>query len=311
LGILELTSKVLKLNPEFYTIWNYRREVLLRTHFVAFTAPPEAPTKDASEPPEETVAHEDPAAVTESLRTAHESRLALLLKEELEFLIPLLMSFPKCYWIWNHRLWTLQQSSTLLTPEKAVKFWAGELQLVGMMLTRDARNFHGWMYRRIVVAHLERPAGDEYESMVKDELEYTRQMVRGVGGMKNYSAWHQRSKLLPRMLNEQGAEEQDRMDCLEDELQLLMSAIETDPEDQSLWFYYRWLVAARDQHSIAPKMPHLTRIAMVSDQVEWLKELLEAHPDCRFFAWKLRYRIDADFLWVRRQVYFEGTGVVC
>lgn len=277
LSALELTSKVLKLNPEFYTMWNYRRQILLRTRLLPFTAP--EPPKDAPAAPE---GQEDPAAVAGSLRAAYESRLALLLKEELEFLIPLLMSFPKCYWIWNHRLWALQQCSMLLSPEKGTKFWQGELQLVGMMLTRDMRNFHGWMYRRIVVSHIENPVGGEYSSLAKDELEYTRRMVRGVGGMTNYSAWHQRSVLIPRLLEENGKDDQERMDCLEDELQLLMSAIETDPDDQSLWFYYRWLVSARDKSSIAPKMPHLVRIAMVTDQVEWLKELLEAHPDCKY-----------------------------
>jgi geranylgeranyl transferase type-2 subunit alpha len=208
---LELTSKVLRLNPEFYTIWNYRRLILLNTRLVAFTPPqPSEALEDAVE------GQNDAVAAIESLRAAYESRLALFLKEELEFLIPLLMSFPKCYWIWNHRLWTLQQSSTLLNPEKAAKFWAGELQLVGMMLTRDMRNFHGWMYRCIIVSHVEHPVGGVYRSMVKEELEYTRRMVRGVGGMTNYSAWHLRSVLLPRLLEEEGKDEQERMDCLED-----------------------------------------------------------------------------------------------
>jgi geranylgeranyl transferase type-2 subunit alpha len=195
-------------------MWNYRRQILLRTRFVTFDPPaPPKPSADETTSPEY---QQDPALVTESLRAAHESRLALLLKEELEFLVPLLTAYPKCYWIWNHRLWTLQQTTLLLSPPKAASFWTNELVLVGMMLTRDMRNYHGWMYRRMVVARIENPVQREYKSMVKDEFEYTMRMIVGVGGMSNYSAWHQRSMLIPRLLEEQGRSEQEKLDFFED-----------------------------------------------------------------------------------------------
>lgn len=222
----------------------------------------------------------------------------LHLKEELEFLMPLLMAYPKCYWIWNHRLWTLQQAGTHLKPADAAKFWAKEMGLAGVMLTRDTRNFHGWFYRRIVVANLENSTEGGYKSMVKEEFEYTKRMIRGVGGMTNYSAWHQRRALYPRLLAEENKDEQERMDVLEDgrfhcgwklagadeaiELELLQSAITTDPEDQSLWYYHRWLVSARDETSIAPKMPRATRMALVEHEIGWLKDLLGEHPECGF-----------------------------
>ena len=68
------------------------------------------------------------------------------------------------------------------------------------------------------------------------------------------------------------------------ELELLRRTIATDPEDQSLWFYYRWLVgsntAVRDEGAIAPGMKRGIRIAILEDQIEWLGELLEGHPEC-------------------------------
>lgn len=169
------------------------------------------------------------------------------------------------------------------------------------MLARDMRNFHGWMYRRIVVANIESPAKGEHVSLVKDEFEYTSGMVRGVGGMTNYSAWHQRSVLIPRLLEERGSSLQERMDFLEDgrwkrhnsgnrrtdcaaELELLKRAVSTDPDDQSLWFYHRWLVYANtlpgDKTAIAPDMPAVTRILLLVDQIDWLKELLGSHSSC-------------------------------
>ena len=243
---------------------------------------PEAEPDGDPDPPGD---WQDPQQVAESLRAAYESRLALLLKEELEFLVPLLTAYPKCYWIWSHRLWTLHQSSLLLRGSKATAFWTKELALVGMMLTRDARNFHGWMYRRRVVAHIENSAlvpGENTGAMVRDEFRYTIWMLTGAGGMKNYSAWHQRRMLIPRLLKEEGRDDQEKMDFLEDELELLERAIRTDPDDQSLWFYHRWLVLARDDSAIAPKMPPSLRAEMLGQQIDMLRELLDEHPECKY-----------------------------
>lgn len=81
------------------------------------------------------------------------------------------------------------------------------------MLGRDGRNFHGWGYRRIVVAALEDPKL-EGESMAKDEYDYTTKMIRQ--NLSNFSAWHNRTQLIRRMLDGQGAEESERLKMLFD-----------------------------------------------------------------------------------------------
>jgi geranylgeranyl transferase type-2 subunit alpha len=207
-----LTSKVLKINPEFYTIWNYRRQILLQIEFIPFVETLQTAQTKLDQPkpiPSDT----NKGVEEEEVYGAYETRVASLLKDELQFLVPLLTTFPKCYWIWNHRLWTLHQASVLMSADKAILFWTQELALVGMMLTRDMRNFHGWMYRRLIVANLEEISQG---NMVQQEFDYTSKMVRGVGGMTNYSAWHQRSVLFPRLILENGCDEQERMDLLED-----------------------------------------------------------------------------------------------
>ena len=81
--------------------------------------------------------------------------------------------------------------------------------LVGKMLTLDSRNFHGWGYRRTVIAALEssKPESSndgDGESLTEREFEYTTRMIRS--NLSNFSAWHNRSKLIPRLLSERKAD---------------------------------------------------------------------------------------------------------
>ena len=134
-----------------------------------------------------------------------------LINDDLAFLLPLLRKFPKCYWIWDYRLWLLEESSRLLPTAKAQKLWQQELVLVGKMLSLDSRNFHGWGYRRTIVAALESPNLNQdgnYVSMTEQEFEYTTKMIRS--NLSNFSAWHNRSKLIPRLLEERQADDESR-----------------------------------------------------------------------------------------------------
>jgi geranylgeranyl transferase type-2 subunit alpha len=135
-----------------------------------------------------------------------------LIKNDLIFLVPLLKQWPKCYWIWDHRIWLLQQATLRLEVPIARRLWQEELALCGMMLVRDSRNFHGWGYRRMVVEQLESPALHG-KSMVEDEFAYTTKMVHA--HLSNFSAWHTRSKLIPRLLDERKASDQERKEFLD------------------------------------------------------------------------------------------------
>jgi geranylgeranyl transferase type-2 subunit alpha len=135
-----------------------------------------------------------------------------VIKGELEFTVPLLIQFPKCYWLWNHRLWVLNEATKRLPTAAARKVWETELGLVGKMLDKDRRNFHAWGYRRFVVANLEDPQLGG-SSMVEAEFEYSTKMV--LANLSNFSAWHNRSQLIPRLLAERGADDETRKAFLE------------------------------------------------------------------------------------------------
>lgn len=109
------------------------------------------------------------------------------------------------------------------------------------MLTMDARNFHGWDYRRFVVGRLRREASNDRQALahiIQQEYTFTTQKINQ--SFSNYSAWHQRSKLLPEIVACMTAEEKNQVAL--DELDLVKNAIYTDPEDQSAWLYYWWLL---------------------------------------------------------------------
>lgn len=132
-----------------------------------------------------------------------------LIKNDLMFLIPLLRSFPKCYWIWNYRLWLLDEARRLLALPDARQLWQEEFFLVGKMLTLDSRNFHGWGYRRLIVETLKQlGTPEEAMGMTQKEFEYAKKMIGA--NLSNFSAWHYRTKLIQRLLDEQCATDDER-----------------------------------------------------------------------------------------------------
>ncbi|KAI9282574.1 hypothetical protein BY458DRAFT_496667 [Sporodiniella umbellata] len=190
----QLTTRILHWTPDFYTVWNYRRTVLLS-----------------------------------AILTKDEGNDQKVFQEELLLLLQLIKSNPKSYWLWNHRFWCLQ---TMPNPN-----WQAELGLVDKMLQFDARNFHGWNYRRYVTSHIREREKDVYK-LIKSEYEFTTKKINQ--SFSNYSAWHQRSKLLPEIVAPMTTEEKNNV--AQNELELVKNAIYTDPEDQSAWLYYWWLV---------------------------------------------------------------------
>lgn len=235
---LNLTMELLLLNPEYYTIWNYRREIMLQGLF---------PNSD-------------------------DTTKQNILDKELKTLQDIMKDFPKVYWIWNHRKWCLSQ---IPWPD-----WSRELLLVTKMLERDARNFHVWEYRRYVVAQIEKA---EESSKAQREFEYTTAAINS--NFSNFSAWHNRTKLIPQILSQvPDADDRDqrRRELLKDELELIKGAIYTDPDDQSVWLYHRWLVnpdsADGAMHPLAPttKSEHIEHL---NREMEMIDELLEEEPE--------------------------------
>lgn len=252
---LDLNTKLIKINPEFYTMWNYRREIL-KTGIL-----PNLEDKDD------------------------------FLDGELKFVQECLMRFPKTYWLWNHRKWCLE---TAAKPD-----WKKELAMVTYALAKDERNFHAWNYRRYVLAKYEETLPEAHRGAVKPkEFEFTEEKINK--NFSNFSAWHQRSKVIPELMEEtrQGkCTDEKLVKRLSDpktffgsELDYVKNAIFMDPNDQSVWLYLRWLLTKPE--IIYPDISTEYHIEVVESTIKEIAELYEDEKDCRHcIYWIVFYTI--------------------
>lgn len=102
-----------------------------------------------------------------------------------------------------------------------------ELGLCSLLLKEDQRNFHCWNYRRHIVSSGKCSHSDEFKFSTEKIVE----------NFSNYSAFHHRSIYIMAMLD------QNCKECLAQEFSIVENAIFTEPDDQSAWWYYQFLIS--------------------------------------------------------------------
>ncbi|KAF6026118.1 RABGGTA [Bugula neritina] len=158
-------------------------------------------------------------------KSVSSDELLAMFSDELTFLEECLKYNPKSYGSWEHRCYVMTH-----TPKPD---WERELSLCNAFLSYDERNFHCWDYRRFIIK----------QSNVKpeDELKFTFEKI--ASNFSNYSSWHYRSKLLPQLFSAETNHSSGlQQSTLLEEMELVQNAFFTDPNDQSAWFYHRWLL---------------------------------------------------------------------
>ncbi|XP_052836033.1 geranylgeranyl transferase type-2 subunit alpha [Drosophila gunungcola] len=230
--LLTLTVQILQRNPDVSTLWNIRRECVLEK----LSKLRDEQERSLQEEGENAIQEEllkDSPKVQESLA---EDKAHSIFICELDLTEQCLMVNPKSYNAWHHRCWTLEQN-----PRAD---WQRELLLCNKYLKFDERNFHTWDYRRYVTGKASVPAAQE--------LDFCTEKIKV--NFSNYSSWHHRSLLLPELYPNEQRDRPMSEEKLQQELEMVLTAAFTDPNDSSAWFYQRWLLGSGAQLDRAPRI---------------------------------------------------------
>lgn len=272
---LPLLDKMLRVNPDPLHLWNHRRVVLSK----------------------------------------HQSKDWL--PGEMALTAAALERNPKAYGAWFHRKWALQQQQqqTTTTTSSTSDLLSTELALTEQFLQRDERNFHCWNFRRFLVGLEMGKRGDgswnlgeeEEEELVigpqitcdsvsdankkkvdpalihkilQREWEFTQTKI--VQNFSNFSAFHYRSKLVGLVGDDWTPVEKvegksTTQTIAQSEWSLMENIIFTEPDDQTIWWYHRfvvdWAKTNKEEEWYA---------AWLQAQAEALQMLVEDEPECKW-----------------------------
>ncbi|KAJ3564782.1 hypothetical protein NP233_g8066 [Leucocoprinus birnbaumii] len=171
--VLELTERLIRLNPAHYTAWQYRYETLL-----ALSSPLETELE---------LMNELAVKYLKTYQVWHHRRLLITQlrtpQPELKFVEKCLQVDSKNYHTWSYRQWLL---SHFVDDED---LWRGELDFIENTIGDDVRNNSAWHHRHFAVFGCGvRPGEEDRARVVKRELTFTKQNISLAPN--NPSAWN-------------------------------------------------------------------------------------------------------------------------
>ncbi|CAM9240482.1 unnamed protein product [Ectocarpus fasciculatus] len=256
----QLLGKLLRLHPDYYSMWNFRKEAVLAELSRIGDAHSGQDGGDGGDK----VAEESSSGTLSPSAQEQEQEKKKIYKEELALSVDCIKRNPKSYPAWHHHKWALERGLDLLGGRSAL---AGDLALCATFLELDGRNFHCWAHRMWVAERMGLSA--------REEFDFTTDKIKQ--NFSNYSAFHFRSKVLPRMVEEAG---HDRWQLLSDELDLTHDAMFTEPADQSVWWYHHFLLTWADDGADSCDSERYENVLRA--EAATLGELIEVEGRCKW-----------------------------
>ncbi|OII77553.1 protein prenyltransferase alpha subunit repeat [Cryptosporidium andersoni] len=184
-----------------------------------------------------------------------------------------------------------------------IKIFKDELNLCERFLQFDDRNFHCWNHRLFLLTCLTRicylypmiyNSYPEFRDIGKSEIALTKQYIED--NFSNYSSWYQRILLN----NTPNVSIIENIEDLKLELDLIHQAIFTEPNDQSIWQYYQWLIGDK-----FPKIM-LNKVNYINCRFYILKATFISGNKSKFeFEFSQACAIDTE----KSYIYFEDNEI--
>jgi geranylgeranyl transferase type-2 subunit alpha len=207
---LDYLTKAAQIMNDFYTLWNYRKRIIL-----------------------------------EMKKNKSDEEFLKFIKTEINQVSYFQKNNPKSYVLWNHRIWNLENAcqieKSLSTPLEN-SLLMQEINLCNMFFEKDDRNFHVWNHRYAMFKMIHESFQEKFLNFLDKELEFTITMIKK--NCSNFSAWHYRSKLITIYFQLYGKDwnSEDALSYFKTDLELITNAVYTDPKDQSPWNYHSWII---------------------------------------------------------------------
>jgi len=151
---LDFLFKASSIMPDFYTLWNYRKSIIL-----------------------------------ELGKNKTEQEFKNFIKNEINQISQIQKGNPKSYVIWHHRVWLLKLSSLIEKQNKTPlneSLLISEIKNVNFFLDKDDRNFHVWNHRLTIFNMIRENFEENFAEFIKKELEFTLVMIKK--NCSNFSA---------------------------------------------------------------------------------------------------------------------------
>ena len=246
----DLTGKALRMNPDFYSLWNFRRDMLIERHGNSMGLCNQ--TKEGGG-----------ATGTKKICISQTEGAGAVVAEEFRLTADAILKNPKCYGAWHHRQWVAERFEYDSTAE---------LELCKDFLCADQRNFHCWIYRAFVV--------HDSDVSCEDELNFSTEKI--MENFSNYSAFHYRSAYLLQMYPQRSTPR----GVLLEELEMVENAVFTEPDDQSAWWYFRFLLdlvgKTTDEDKEKGEEDGEWAHGVLQQQADSLRSLLDEEPESKW-----------------------------